>query len=82
MPGGKVREEAAILDDITEATANFQVPFRAHSWPVDRLFYLAESVLLPAYRDQGIGRAFFAMREAHIRAVSRCDGGTDDSAAE
>ena len=58
---------------LTDATANFQAPFRAHSWPVDRFFYLAELVLLPAYRDQGIGKAFFAMREAHIRAASTCD---------
>lgn len=58
---------------LEEATANFQAPFRALDWPVGRFFYLAESVLLPVYRGQGIGRTFFAIREAHIRAVSACD---------
>lgn len=28
-----------------------------------QIFYCAESVLLPAYRGQGAGRAFFALRE-------------------
>ena len=58
---------------VTDATANFRAPFLAQAWPADRFFYLAESVLLPAYRGQGIGAAFFALREAHIRAVSACD---------
>jgi len=31
--------------------------------------YFGESVLLPAYRGQGIGVAFFAAREAHARAL-------------
>ncbi|MBY4892721.1 GNAT family N-acetyltransferase [Rhodobacteraceae bacterium N5(2021)] len=30
-------------------------------------FYCAESVLLPAYRGQGIGHRFFDLREAHAR---------------
>lgn len=30
-------------------------------------FYCAESVLLPAYRGQGVGHAFFDHREAHAR---------------
>jgi GNAT superfamily N-acetyltransferase len=55
------------------AMANYQAPFLARGWPLERFFYLAESVLLPAYRGQGIGEAFFARREAHIRAASTCD---------
>lgn len=31
------------------------------------IFYCAESVLLPAYRGQGIGHQFFDAREAHAR---------------
>ncbi|WP_324753451.1 GNAT family N-acetyltransferase [Roseovarius sp. Pro17] len=36
-----------------------------------RIFYCAESVLLPAYRGHGIGHAFFDRREAHARALGR-----------
>lgn len=32
------------------------------------IYYLAESVLLPAYRGQGLGHAFFDAREAEARA--------------
>lgn len=38
--------------------------------PAD-VFYCAESVLLPAYRGQGIGHRFFDHREAHARALGR-----------
>ncbi|WP_375261680.1 GNAT family N-acetyltransferase [Palleronia sp.] len=33
----------------------------------EQVFYCAESVLLPAYRGQGAGHAFFDRREAHAR---------------
>jgi GNAT superfamily N-acetyltransferase len=36
--------------------------------PAD-VYYFAESVLEPAYRGRGLGRAFFAAREAHARAL-------------
>jgi GNAT superfamily N-acetyltransferase len=58
---------------MTDAAPEYRAPFLAHGWPADRFFYLAESVLRPAYRGQGIGGTFFALREAHIRAVSACD---------
>lgn len=35
------------------------------------VFYCAESVLLPEYRGQGAGHAFFDLREAHARALGR-----------
>lgn len=47
----------------------FQQPFRARGIDVDRVFYFGESVLLPEYRGQGIGHAFFDAREAHARAL-------------
>ncbi|MDR0810374.1 MAG: GNAT family N-acetyltransferase, partial [Gemmobacter sp.] len=39
--------------------------------PLDRIFYCAESVLLPAWRGRGLGHAFFDAREAHARALGR-----------
>lgn len=38
------------------------------------VFYCAESVLLPAWRGQGIGHRFFDLREDHARALgfARC----------
>jgi GNAT superfamily N-acetyltransferase len=35
------------------------------------IFYCAESVLLPEYRGQGLGHAFFDTREAHARKLGR-----------
>lgn len=35
---------------------------------VERVFYCAESVLLPDYRGRGLGHAFFDQREAYARA--------------
>ena len=37
--------------------------------PPSELYYLAESVLLPAYRGQGAGRRFFEAREAHAKTL-------------
>lgn len=54
------------LADDAEA---FQQPFRQRGMPVDPVFYFGESVLLPAYRGQGIGHRFFDEREAHARRV-------------
>jgi GNAT superfamily N-acetyltransferase len=46
--------------------------FAAHlPLPPDRTFYCAESVLLPAFRGQGIGHRFFDAREGHARALGR-----------
>ena len=48
-------------------------PFRERGLDPARFFYFGESVLLPAYRGQGVGVVFFERREAHARAVSDCD---------
>lgn len=39
--------------------------------PLDKVFYCAESVLLPEWRGQGAGQAFFTAREDHARALGR-----------
>ncbi|MEM6579455.1 MAG: GNAT family N-acetyltransferase [Pseudomonadota bacterium] len=39
--------------------------------PLSDIFYCAESVLLPEYRGQGLGHAFFDAREAHARDLGR-----------
>lgn len=33
-------------------------------FPIDKIFYFSESVLLKEYRNQGIGEQFFSVREA------------------
>ena len=45
-------------------------PFAAQGWDPADFFYLGESVLMPAYRGQGIGVEFFRLREAHAKASS------------
>lgn len=50
-------------------TADVQQPFREANYNVDELFYCGESVLLPQYRGQGAGVAFFEQRELHARAI-------------
>lgn len=49
-------------DDFGSALAGIAVP-------LENIFYCAESVLLPLYRGQGAGHAFFDAREDHGRAL-------------
>ncbi len=48
-------------------------PFLAHGHDPRRVFYYGESVLLPEYRGQGLGKRFFEEREAHVRGLGRFD---------
>ena len=50
---------------------DFGAAFVGQGIALTDIFYCAESVLLPAYRGQGIGHAFFDAREAHARALGR-----------
>ena len=53
---------------LAQADEAFRQPFeRAAAFDVDAYYYLAESVLLPERRGQGIGVRFFEEREAVVR---------------
>ena len=58
---------------LADEEANIAAPFAARGLPLDRFFYLGESVLLPEYRGRGIGVSFFAEREAHASRMSDAD---------
>ncbi len=46
----------------------FAAAFARTEIDTDRVFYCAESLLLPQYRGQGIGHRYFDLREAAARA--------------
>ncbi len=55
---------------MTAEGPEFQSAFiQAGGYDLSRLCYFGESILLPPYRGQGIGKEFFARREAHARAI-------------
>jgi GNAT superfamily N-acetyltransferase len=58
---------AATASPLISHTEEFAPLFRANGYDPQRIFYLGESVLLPEYRGQGIGHAFFDGREAKAR---------------
>lgn len=53
---------------LSDESADFQAPFRAQGYALDRVFYFGESVLLRDYRGGGVGGRFFDAREAHARS--------------
>ena len=55
---------AATAAPLAQEHEDFKAPFRRHGIDPATVFYLAESVLLPAYRGHGIGHTFFDQREA------------------
>jgi GNAT superfamily N-acetyltransferase len=54
-------------------TPEFQRPFVELGYDPARIFYCAESVLLPEYRGRGIYPKFFEEREGHARRLGRFD---------
>lgn len=62
---------AATGTPMEDHASDFAAPFAATGIPLDQIFYCAESVLLPDYRGQGIGHAFFEHRESHARKLGR-----------
>lgn len=53
------------------AEADMQAPWRQRNEHLENFLYFGESVVLPDYRGRGLGRRFFAVREAHARALGR-----------
>ncbi|MDM7459891.1 MAG: GNAT family N-acetyltransferase [Paracoccus sp. (in: a-proteobacteria)] len=60
---------AATGAPMSDHAADFAAAFEGRPEPLDWIFYCGESVLLPEYRGQGLGHAFFDAREAHARAL-------------
>ncbi|MEC3862053.1 GNAT family N-acetyltransferase [Mesobacterium sp. TK19101] len=50
---------------------DFAAAFSGTEIDLSKVFYCAESVLLPDYRGRGIGHRFFDLREAHARRLGR-----------
>lgn len=68
------RDGAAIVGASTalpmvNAEDDVAAPFRAQQLDPAQVYYFGESVLLPAYRGQGVGVAFFERREARAREL-------------
>lgn len=62
---------ASTSTPLEDLSAEFAAPFSARGIPRDHVLWGPESVLLPAYRGQGIGHRFFDFREGHARALGR-----------
>ena len=60
---------AATGAPLVEHAENFAAAFAGSGLDMSKIFYCAESVLLPEYRGQGVGHAFFDEREAHARQL-------------
>lgn len=62
---------AATGAPMEDHAGDFGAAFAESGIALERIFYCAESVLLPEYRGQGIGHRFFDLREAQARALGR-----------
>lgn len=62
---------AATGTPMEDHAEDFAGGFAGTGYDLTEVFYCAESVLLPAYRGQGIGHRFFDLREAHARQLGR-----------
>lgn len=65
---GKRIVGAATASPLVDQDDYIRAPFARHGIDPASVFYFGESVLLPEYRGQGIGHAFFDQREAVARA--------------
>lgn len=54
---------------LSQECPEFQEPFLAAEMNLHSICYFGESILLPEFRGQGIGKRFFDLREAHTRRL-------------
>jgi GNAT superfamily N-acetyltransferase len=69
-----VEDEGKIVGATTgiwakEEEKSFRQPFLDYGIDPDHIFYFGESVLLPEYRGQGLGKFFFEEREKFARSL-------------
>ncbi|MFK7871538.1 MAG: N-acetyltransferase family protein [Roseobacter sp.] len=64
---------AATATPLRDHADDFAQAFAGTGHDIDTLYYCAESVLLPAYRGQGIGHRFFDIREQTARGLGYRD---------
>ncbi|TYC55702.1 GNAT family N-acetyltransferase [Rhodobacterales bacterium] len=60
---------AATGEPLGQELEAFRSPLIERGYNPQTIFYMAESVLEPAYRGQGIGNRFFDAREEHARKL-------------
>jgi len=66
---GDVLVGASTGAPLAEHADDFAAAFKGTGQDLTEIFYCAESVLLPAYRGQGVGHRFFNLREDHARKL-------------
>ncbi len=54
---------------LSDHADDFAEAFLRADLDLKKIFYCAESVLLPSYRGRGLGKTFFDMREAHAHTL-------------
>ncbi len=54
---------------LSDHADDFATAFHSSGLDLSKVFYCAESVLLPSHRGRGIGHRFFDLREAHARRL-------------
>ncbi|MGY6645724.1 MAG: GNAT family N-acetyltransferase [Salinarimonas sp.] len=60
---------AATGTPLADHADDFAQAFAGSGLDLDKVFYCAESVLLPQWRGRGIGHRFFDLRETHARTL-------------
>lgn len=60
---------ATTCTPLAEAEEAFRRPFVEQGRDPGEICYFGESILLPEYRGQGVGREFFRRREVHARRL-------------